>query len=72
MNNVCADLPCGVQADKENFCNSVRAEVKSAGILDSTPNCWAFFIDKVCCYILSLLSFTAHLPVYQNKLKPIL
>jgi len=36
-----------LQEDKENFCNSVRAEVKSAGILDSILNCWAFFIDKV-------------------------
>ena len=35
------------QEDKENFCNSVRAEVKAAGILDSTANCWSFFIEKV-------------------------
>lgn len=37
-----------LQDDKANFCNSVRAEVKAAGILDSPTNCWAFFIDKVC------------------------
>ena len=36
-----------MQEDKDNFCNSVRAEVKAAGMLDSPANCWAFFIDKV-------------------------
>lgn len=35
-----------LQEDKDNFCNSVRAEVKAAGLMDSTDNCWDFFIDK--------------------------
>ena len=36
-----------LQEDKENFCNSVRTEVKATGLLDTTDNCWDFFIDKV-------------------------
>lgn len=36
------------QEDKDNFCNAVRAEVKQAGMMDTTDNCWDFFIDKVC------------------------
>ena len=35
-----------VQEDKDNFCNAVRAEVKMAGLMDTTENCWAFFINK--------------------------
>ena len=34
------------QEDKDNFCNSVRGEVKQAGMVDSADNCWDFFIDK--------------------------
>ena len=35
------------QEDKDTFCNSVRGEVKQAGMIDSADNCWDFFIDKV-------------------------
>ena len=35
------------QEDKDLFCNSVRNEVKQAGMVDSADNCWDFFIDKV-------------------------
>lgn len=35
------------QEDKDTFCNSVRGEVKQAGMVDSSDNCWDFFIDKV-------------------------
>ena len=35
------------QEDKDTFCNSVRGEVKQAGMMDSSDNCWDFFIDKV-------------------------
>lgn len=42
-------VPVWLQDDEENFCNSVRAEVKAAGILDSPENCWSFFIEKVLC-----------------------
>ena len=40
----------GVQEDKENFCNSVRTEVKATGMMDTPDNCWDFFRDKVCLY----------------------
>ena len=33
--------------DRENIINAVRGEVKSAGLIDTRDNCWAFFIDKV-------------------------
>lgn len=33
--------------DKDTFCNAVRNEVKATGMLDSTENCWNFFINKV-------------------------
>jgi len=33
--------------DKDGFCNSVRGEVKQAGIIDTAENCWDFFINKV-------------------------
>jgi dynein heavy chain, axonemal len=33
--------------DKDNFINSVRNEVKGAGLIDTPDNCWDFFIDKV-------------------------
>lgn len=32
--------------DKDTFCNSVRGEVKQAGMIDTPENCWDFFIDK--------------------------
>lgn len=35
------------QEDKDTFCNSVRGELKQAGMVDSADNCWDFFIDKV-------------------------
>lgn len=35
------------QEDKDAFCNSVRNEVKQAGLVDTMENCWDFFIDKV-------------------------
>ena len=44
----CVTLMLGLQEDKENFCNSVRTEVKATGLVDTTDNCWDFFIDKVC------------------------
>jgi hypothetical protein len=37
-----------LQEDKDNFCNAVRAEIKQAGLLDTTENCWSFFINKAC------------------------
>ena len=43
----CVTLMLGLQEDKENFCNSVRTELKATGLLDTTDNCWDFFIDKV-------------------------
>lgn len=33
--------------DKEAFCNAVRNECKSAGIMDTMENLWEFFINKV-------------------------
>lgn len=33
--------------DKDNFINAVRNEVKATGMLDTTENCWDFFINKV-------------------------
>ena len=33
--------------DKDDMSNSVRSEVKAAGIIDTAENCWDFFIDKV-------------------------
>ena len=35
------------QEDKEQFCNAVRSEVKSAGLMDTPENLWDFFIEKV-------------------------
>ena len=35
------------QEEKEGFCNDVRPVVKAAGILDTTENCWDFFIEQV-------------------------
>ncbi len=35
------------QEDKDTFCNSVRGELKQAGMVDSADNCWDYFIDKV-------------------------
>lgn len=37
------------QEDKEQFCNAVRSEVKSAGLMDTPENLWDFFIEKVRC-----------------------
>ena len=33
--------------DKDNFSNSVRGELKQAGIMDTPENCWDYFINKV-------------------------
>ena len=33
--------------DKDNVVNAIRNEVKAAGVMDSSENCWGFFIDKV-------------------------
>ncbi len=49
-----------LQEDKDNFCNAVRAEVKVAGLMDTTENCWSFFINKaralnLCCARTGLL-----------------
>ena len=35
------------QEDKDNIVNAIRPEVKAAGVMDSTDNCWDFFIEKV-------------------------
>jgi dynein heavy chain, axonemal len=40
-----SDLCC--PEDIENFSNSVRAEVKSAGIMETPENLWSFFIEKI-------------------------
>ena len=50
------------QEDKDTFCNSVRGEVKQAGMVDSADNCWDFFIDKVSVCFTHHCSFvmTAH------------
>lgn len=45
------------QEDKDNFCNAVRAEVKQAGMMDTTDNCWDFFINKVRPSVSKLQSF---------------
>lgn len=39
-------FPC-VQEDKDEVCNAMRSETKSLGLLDTTENCWATFINKV-------------------------
>ena len=31
----------------ENVINSIRNEVKGAGLQDTKENCWSFFIDRV-------------------------
>ncbi|KAL4450636.1 hypothetical protein ABPG77_000992 [Micractinium sp. CCAP 211/92] len=33
--------------DKDNFNNTVRNEVKAAGLVDTPENCWQFFIERV-------------------------
>lgn len=33
--------------DRDEIVNALRAETKSAGLVDSTENCWAMFIQKV-------------------------
>ena len=38
--------------DKDSFSNSVRTEVKAAGLLDTADNLWEFFIDKVSQYLI--------------------
>ena len=35
------------QEDKDNAINAIRAEVKAAGLMDSSDNCWEFFVTKV-------------------------
>eukprot|EP00891_Asterochloris_glomerata_P002883 jgi/Astpho2/2883/Aster-01037 len=44
--------------DKDNFSNSVRGELKQAGIMDTPENCWDFFIDKVRKYLHVVLCFS--------------
>lgn len=54
--------------DIENFSNSVRNEVKAAGILETPENLWEFFIEKIRRYHFDpLLVFiiTVHQPVIQ-------
>eukprot|EP00951_Prasinocladus_malaysianus_P003902 scaffold27623_cov51-Prasinocladus_malaysianus.AAC.1 len=46
------------QEDKDNFCNSVRNECKSAGIIDTMENLWDFFINKVRRYLHVVLCFS--------------
>lgn len=46
--------------DKDNFCNAVRIEVKATGLLDTTDNCWDFFINKVCDILLASFSVTLY------------
>ncbi|KAL0038617.1 hypothetical protein WJX79_000048 [Trebouxia sp. C0005] len=46
------------QEDKDTFCNSVRGEVKQAGMVDSADNCWDFFIDKVRKFLHVVLCFS--------------
>lgn len=33
--------------DRDEIVNSMRGETKSLGLVDSTENCWATFINKV-------------------------
>lgn len=33
--------------DRDDIINSMRAETKAAGLLDSNENCWGTFIKKV-------------------------
>ncbi|KAL1498812.1 hypothetical protein AB1Y20_014117 [Prymnesium parvum] len=35
------------QEEKDNIINSIRPELKAAGIMDSIDNCWEYYIDKV-------------------------
>eukprot|EP00899_Mesostigma_viride_P009330 jgi/Mesvir1/18399/Mv14277-RA.1 len=44
--------------DKDGICNSVRNEVKQAGIMDTRDNCWDFFIEKVRKYLHVVLCFS--------------
>ncbi|DBB00312.1 TPA: Dynein beta chain, flagellar outer arm [Trebouxia sp. C0004] len=46
------------QEDKDTFCNSVRGELKQAGMVDSADNCWDFFIDKVRKFLHVVLCFS--------------
>lgn len=39
--------------DVENFTNSVRNEVKAAGIMETPENLWDFFIEKIRKYVRS-------------------
>lgn len=48
--------------DKDNFCNAVRNEVKATGLLDTTDNCWDFFINKV-----RLEAHSNHVVVRANR-----
>ena len=51
------------QEERDNVCNAVRSEVKQAGIVDSTDNCWNFFISKVRKYLHIVMCFS---PVGEN------
>ena len=44
--------------EKEEMCNTVRKEVKEAGILDTPENLWDFFLDKVRRYLHVCLCFS--------------
>ena len=35
------------QEDKDEIVNSIRMQVKAAGIVDTTDNCWEFFLDRI-------------------------
>jgi dynein heavy chain, axonemal len=51
--------------DIENFSNSVRNEVKAAGIMETPENLWDFFIDKIrrCAAPPAVLLMIAFLPI---------
>ena len=51
------------QEERDNVCNAVRGEVKQAGIVDSTDNCWSFFISKVRTNLHIIMCFS---PVGEN------
>ena len=49
--------------DIDDICNSVRPEVKQAGIIDTRDSCWEFFIQKTRKYLHTALCFS---PVGDN------
>jgi dynein heavy chain len=44
--------------DVDDICNSVRNEVKQAGLIDTRDACWDFFIQKVRRYLHTALAFS--------------